>query len=923
MGWVAIIVILLLLTFVGAMMGFAASSRAGKLERSLEGLKKQVNDLRQEILELKLQGIGKDPGIAKPKIAKPKIAKPKAVKPKAKPEAQTGTEAEPVKPRAEKPPVTTAKPVPAMAAAAAAPALQADRDGPKTKPQKPARNFEFELGAKWTVWVGGLALLLGAVFLLRYSIESGFFTPAMRVAMAGFLGVALLGCGEWLRRGENLPKAGDGKPIEIFENNYIPGILTAVGIFTLLATIFAAHELYGFIGAGPASLLMGAVSMGGLALGLVHGPYISALGLAAAFATPILIKSEDPSFMGLFAYLAIISAAAWALARLRDWSWLAMASFIGAIFWLAWTIYHVSAGQNFIVWTGFFALVLLANLYFAKDRSFLSKNLGLTALNHNGMTAAIFSAVMGLVLLVLSTDFKPISLQSMITAIGFAALLCASPFYKRIHAPNFWIAGAFAYLFQTGTQHGSLTTALILAGILAGSGFLFYLRRRAEESKADEPKSNRLENSGVLAVALVPPVILATSLEAYPAPSEVLVGSIMIAFSALLAAAAVYMYRAGKGRLVASSYIAASALAYVLAALIELERPGLNAAFAAGIAVYALLHRLLPKRTTRWLALVMAGLTLGFTLIVTLDSSSAVSARPFVNELWIYFALPAALSFFAGRELGKDRPDIISEGLKGAAIIFAALFIVYQIRHYMTDGALYSRGFTFDELGLYVATGLAFTLGRRQMNIPLFKPGQKSEVFQQFIPAIFSALTWLTLGIFLIVLCLILAPLINPETAVKGGLFANSLILGYLIPIALMGLIIWTLRKEPTDLQSGAMRGLTLVGLMIYVTSQIRVFFSGMKISIFEDFPEGLETYVITASWMVIAVLALAIGVKYNRKSFRLGSGIILILTVLKAFLVDMATLEGVLRAISFVILGVVLIIIGRVYQKLLFAQKS
>ena len=93
--------------------------------------------------------------------------------------------------------------------------------------------------------------------------------------------------------------------------------------------------------------------------------------------------------------------------------------------------------------------------------------------------------------------------------------------------------------------------------------------------------------------------------------------------------------------------------------------------------------------------------------------------------------------------------------------------------------------------------------------------------------------------------------------------------------------------------------------------------------SIFTNFPEGLETYVISASWLFIGVAALAAGLKLDRPALRIGSGVIVILTVLKAFLIDMSTLEGVLRAISFVILGLVLILIGRVYQRLLFEERA
>ena len=46
-------------------------------------------------------------------------------------------------------------------------------------------------------------------------------------------------------------------------------------------------------------------------------------------------------------------------------------------------------------------------------------------------------------------------------------------------------------------------------------------------------------------------------------------------------------------------------------------------------------------------------------------------------------------------------------------------------------------------------------------------------------------------------------------------------------------------------------------------------------------------------------------------------------LTVAKVFLLDMSDLTGIYRALSFIGLGVVLIGIGLLYQRLLFAKPS
>ena len=66
----------------------------------------------------------------------------------------------------------------------------------------PGTTLEERLGTRWAVWVGGLALALGGVLLVRYSIEQGIFGPGVRVALGALFALALVAAGEWFRRSE-------------------------------------------------------------------------------------------------------------------------------------------------------------------------------------------------------------------------------------------------------------------------------------------------------------------------------------------------------------------------------------------------------------------------------------------------------------------------------------------------------------------------------------------------------------------------------------------------------------------------------------------------------------------------------------------------------------------------------------------------
>src|SRR6185295_19092073 len=52
--------------------------------------------------------------------------------------------------------------------------------------------IETALGTRWAVWVGGLALALGGIFLVRYSIEAGILGPGARIAAGLLFSLALI-----------------------------------------------------------------------------------------------------------------------------------------------------------------------------------------------------------------------------------------------------------------------------------------------------------------------------------------------------------------------------------------------------------------------------------------------------------------------------------------------------------------------------------------------------------------------------------------------------------------------------------------------------------------------------------------------------------------------------------------------------------
>jgi uncharacterized membrane protein len=194
------------------------------------------------------------------------------------PASTTQTEAAPT-------PITEAAEIPASAVQVSPPVPPPLPPSPpptvppvSAAPSSPPRSIGFEerFGTRWVVWVGGIALALGGIFLVRYTIQQGLIGPRVRIALGALLAAALVTIGEWSRRRERL--AG----IPGLPSADIPSILTAAGTVVAYATVYAAYALYEFLPPGAAFILLGVVALLTLAAALLHGPALAGLGVVGA-----------------------------------------------------------------------------------------------------------------------------------------------------------------------------------------------------------------------------------------------------------------------------------------------------------------------------------------------------------------------------------------------------------------------------------------------------------------------------------------------------------------------------------------------------------------------------------------------------------------------------------------------------------------
>ena len=282
------------LWFVLYLVGLAVASRISSLDASVDDLQ-DISDRLDQLLRTRSAppAAAAQPAEAKLEIIRmpvaptpPVVAEPTPPKPEPEPARSA---VPPV------PPTTKPEPEPVPAAASVATDESAAASPPVAPPPAQGRtNFgdlEKRFGTQWVVWVGGIALALGGIFLVRYSIEAGLFGPGLRVLFGALLAAILVGLGELARRREII--AGlDKLPTKA----HIPSILTAAGTTCAYADVWAAYALYHFLSPAFAFLLLGAVALATLAAALKHGPALGGLGLIGAYVTPILVSSHEPSY---------------------------------------------------------------------------------------------------------------------------------------------------------------------------------------------------------------------------------------------------------------------------------------------------------------------------------------------------------------------------------------------------------------------------------------------------------------------------------------------------------------------------------------------------------------------------------------------------------------------------------------------------
>ena len=317
-----------------------------------------------------------------------------------------------------------------------------------------------------------------------------------------------------------------------------------------------------------------------------------------------------------------------------------------------------------------------------------------------------------------------------------------------------------------------------------------------------------------------------------------------------------------------------------------------------------------PIPALRWLA---AALVLVVSARIVWEPQIAhggPGTTPILNWLLYGYGVPALSFSVAGWLMRKSARDNAAQIVDSAAIAFTAALGFVEIRHLMNGGDIYALPIGLAEMSVQVSAAFILAIGLERLR-------ERSRYVVHDRGAM--ALTALALGGAALGLALMLNPWWSGVDV--GGPVVNLLALGYLLPAILAGALAYAVRRtRPPPYAAtvaAAALGLTLLYLLLEVT---RLFRGGVLTA---GTMSDAEQYAYSAVLLGFGVVLLFLGIATGSRPARLASGVVVLLAVGKVFLVDLAGLTGGFRALSFIGLGLVLVGIGWLYQRLLFPAKN
>ena len=751
----------------------------------------------------------------------------------------------------------------------------APRPTPPARPKRrtPAdmlggRSLEDLLGGSVLAWVGGLAVLIGVAFLFAVAVSRGWIGEAGRTLIAGGGSAALLALGIWLHEKRARTDAALAA--------------VATGVSALFVTFTVAAQVYELI---PAPLALAAIlGVGSLATALAvrwESRGIAALGIVGALLSPVLAGA--PYDLTTMAILLLAAGSAVGVLLRQQWSWLASAVFVVTVpQWVAFLFDDPSVAEALAVLIGFGAVGVAAAVGYevrAAAEKLRPYSAFLLALN------AVLLAVVGW--------FAFAELGHETVGRAWLAALALAHVGLGITATRSRVAAHdFGLLALTiGVVIADVAFALSVGGPartigFAGAGVLFAALVRRRAANAGDAELSALGLGVHVALALMQ-VLMS---DAPPA---------LIGHGGLPAAGAV------------TGLMAVVASCFVSARLADAGWPGLRMALdALGLAVLAYLAALTLDGAALTVAWSVQAVVLARVARPSVDPIALAGAY-----LHLVMAGLQAVMYLAPPETFAGGVDVLPT-LCAFGAVMAAAFVCARVVPECDDSVAIRNsldGFALTTLAYLLAVmldGAPLVLAFAAVAAVLCERTRSSEGESPGYAAL--AFVAMAAGHVLV----IEAP---PVALVQGVEWPLAAAVALAVTV-LAGLscarVDWgdpVLRRTI----GGATAVAALYAASVLVVTPFQPGAGAAEASVLELGVRQQGQVLVSALWTVSGFAALILGLRRDLRAVRLGALALLMGTVGKVFLYDLATLTSIYRVISFIGLGLMLLAAAFTWQRL------
>ena len=801
--------------------------------------------------------------------------------------AVAATVGEPAPP-APRPFAAKAEPGSPPVAAAAAPGMT-QAPPPPREPPKPNPIVAWLTGGNTIARVGLLILFFGFAFLLKYAADNEMLPPELRVAGVAAAGVVLLVLGWRLRHKREAYALG----------------MQGAGVAVLYLTTFAAMKMYQLLPPEMAFFLLAGIAVFSAALAILQdSAALAVIGAGGGFLAPVLASSGGGSHVMLFSYYLVLNLGIAAIAWYKAWRSLNLTGFVFTfLIFLAWGWdgYNpeIFASTEFFLVAFFLVYVAIAVMVarrYVDTTLVFGVPLAAFALQSPMMQpyeyGLAFSALVVAALYILLAwrlgraergSWKLLSQSFLALGIVFATLAIPLALDARWTSASWALEGAAIIWIGLRQQRTIARYFGLLLQLGAGCAYVIGYHHSSED---------------------------------IPLVDAAFIGAVLIALAAmfshrllLVAAGAPSKFE----RLIVKPLFAWGLAWAIFAGLNESDvhlsrayEDAANILFLSGLAlVFGILSRRLDWSAAAWTARAL----LPVLFLPAIAEAVLEKAHPLRDLGWLAWPAAIATVLWVLRNVLPDRRSAYTTFLHAGTMVLAA-FIGAQELHWIASHYT-ARGTAWSVASVIVAPAILVLMASSRAADTRWPVAEHTRAYR-YNAALFIAIAFAVWSLF--------ANMTHDARSdpLPYLPFVNALDLGHILAGFSLAFAWLALRRSniaPPESLTGR-GGLAIAGGLgfIWLTAVLL-----RTLSHWADVPYNMgamtSSVLVQASlsifWAILALAAMVYATRTARRGLWFIGAVLMAVVVGKLFIIDLSNVGGIERIVSFIAVGVLMLVIG------------